>query len=72
MKQVNVEVYWKNIREKSLPNGLKYSTVARFPEDGEGWKSCKWSVVIEFNKPPIEQGNPSIGLAYFLVEDAPN
>jgi len=28
-------------------------------------------VVLEFDTPPTEQGNPSLGKARFLVEDAP-
>jgi hypothetical protein len=54
---------------KELPGVPIYSTVARFP--GEDWSKGAWSVVLEFNTPPNQQGSPSIGWARFLSSDAP-
>jgi hypothetical protein len=55
----------------SLPTGERYVTVARFPEDGERWHEEAWSVVVEASPSPAEQGNPTVGDARFLVDDAP-
>jgi hypothetical protein len=73
-KYVSVKVDWIPVEEggrSSLPAGLKYSTVSRFKEDGDNWQKQAWSVVLEFERSPLEQGNPSYGKARFLVEDAP-
>lgn len=56
---------------KALPAGLRYVTVARFPEDGENWTQQAWSVVATFSIPPSEQGSPSTGDVRFLVDEAP-
>lgn len=50
--------------------GVWYSTSAKFPEQTD-WQVDGWSVVLEFDTPPSEQENPSMGKARFLVEDAP-
>ena len=55
----------------SLPGGERYVTIGRFPEEGPGWPDGAWSVVIDFETPPAEQGNPSVGTASFLMEAAP-
>lgn len=69
-----VKVYWTSPqaggREEPFA-GHRYSTVARFPEDSETWPDEAWSVVVDFQTPPSQQGNPSLGEASFLVEDAP-
>jgi hypothetical protein len=33
-----------------LPTGPTYSSVAKFPEDGDSWPSSAWSVVVTFDK----------------------
>jgi hypothetical protein len=55
----------------ALPAGRRYATISRFPGDGPEWPDGAWTIVIEFEKPPSEQGNPSLGHATFLSPDAP-
>jgi hypothetical protein len=55
----------------SLPEGKRYVTISRFPEEGPSWPDGAWSVVIAFMTPPAQQGNPSVGTASFLMETAP-
>lgn len=71
MKTVPARVMWltQNLRGQ-LPNGNQYSTVSRFEED-RSWPSVAWSIVLEFDVPPVAQGNPSIGRARFLSPEAP-
>jgi len=54
-----------------LPEGLQYSTVAKFAED-VNWPEGAWSVVLEFETSPATQGNPSRGLVHFLMFEAPH
>jgi hypothetical protein len=30
-----------------------------------------WSLICEFERPPVEQGNPSVAQVHFLMNDAP-
>jgi len=69
-KMVNVSVNWISTKLNKLPEGLQYITVAKFKED-INWQNESWSIEINFNEPPIKQGNPSKGIANFLVEAAP-
>lgn len=69
-KVVKVIVTWVNRKLSNLPKGLQYITVAKFKEDN--WKLEAWSVVIEFEEAPTKQGNPSKGMAKFLVDNAPH
>ena len=69
-EKVPVTVTWESCKLNNLPLGKEYITVSRFEED-KNWKLEAWSIVLEFEIPPFEQGNPSIGKAGFLVEDAP-
>jgi hypothetical protein len=55
----------------ALPTGTRYVTIGRFPEDGPKWPDGSWSVVLDFPKPPSEQGVTSFGRASFLVGNAP-
>ena len=71
---VLTKIHWLPPEEggrNSLPAAKRYSTVSRFTEDADSWLSDAWSIVLEFDKPPSEQGNPSIGRASFLAEEAP-
>lgn len=52
-----------------LPKGLQYSTVSKWPEDSPG---SAWSVVLEFDRSPAEQGSPTPARIRFLVDDAPD
>lgn len=74
IKQVSVSVSWlpkeKGGRTK-LPDGHQYLTVAKFNEDGPEWIHNAWSVKILFDTSPSSQGNPSIGTASFIAENAP-
>ena len=73
-KSKQVQVNWVPMGKggrTSLPTGLRYSTVSRFEEDGAKWEKEAWSIVLEFERSPLEQGTPSYGQARFLVEDAP-
>ncbi|MGH9626874.1 MAG: hypothetical protein ACRD7E_00700 [Bryobacteraceae bacterium] len=59
-------------RRTGLPKVKRYATIARFPDDGPEWPDGAWTVVIEFDQSPDEQGNPSIGAAHFLMNSAPD
>ena len=67
---VNVIVEWLDKKALNLPSGIKYITVAKFYDERE-WEKEAWSVVLEFDVSPKQQGNPSKGKAYFLVPNAP-
>jgi hypothetical protein len=54
-----------------LPETNRYVTVSKFAEDGPGWPDGAWSVVVDFPQPPSVQGNPSSGVASFLMDTAP-
>lgn len=71
----NARVMWLSPEEggrNSLPDGLRYVTIGRFPEEGPLWPDGAWSVVLDFSVPPSKQGNPSLGAASFLMESAPS
>lgn len=73
-KAVLVQVHWISREEggrSSLPAGHQYSTVSRFEEDTDTWLQKAWSVVLDFDRPPLEQGNPSVARAKFLSDSAP-
>lgn len=67
-EKVKVNVTWQGNKAEHLPTGLQYITVAKFDE---GWEKDAWSIVLEFEKPPSIQGNPSLGYAKFLMPNAP-
>lgn len=74
MTSQNVEVTWLATEHGGRTTRLaaqRYATIARFPEDGPEWPDGAWTVVIDFDGPPSEQGNPSFGTARFLMEDGP-
>ncbi|WHI47325.1 hypothetical protein QT397_14300 [Microbulbifer sp. MKSA007] len=71
-KQVRVSVNWLGKKAENLPAALRYSTVSKFIEDKDTWLEHAWSMLLEFDKAPVKQGNPSLGTASFLVEDAPH
>jgi len=70
--RVKVNVTWLGKRAGLIPAGTRYSTVAKFAEDENSWTKEAWSILIEFDRSPAEQGNPSEGIARFLVDDAPH
>jgi hypothetical protein len=73
-KSVLAKVHWVPSEDggrTSLPAGKTYSTVSRFQEDTGVWLQEAWSIVLEFDEPPVAQGNPSMARARFLAEKAP-
>lgn len=76
MKTVSARVFWVPPEQggrSGLPAGLQYSTVSKWPGQEDGaWPNSAWSVVLDFDRPPAEQGNPSSARARFLVNDAPD
>jgi hypothetical protein len=73
-KSVLAKVHWvppEKGGRKVLPAGKQYATVSCFQEDAESWLQEAWSIVLEFDEPPVKQGNPSVARARFLVEAAP-
>ncbi len=73
-KSVLAKVHWIPAEEggrATLPTGKQYSTVSRFKKDASTWWQEAWSIVLEFDQPPADQGNPSVATARFLVENAP-
>ena len=67
-KGMAVNVEWKGIKAERLPTGIQYITVAKFDEN---WLKEAWSIVLEFDKSPNLQGNPSKGYARFLMPNGP-
>jgi hypothetical protein len=56
----------------TLPSATRYVNIGHFPHDPVDWPDGSWSVVLEFDAPPAEQGSPSYGTASFLVDEAPH
>jgi hypothetical protein len=50
--------------------GPSYSTVAKFPEDGEHWEQEAWSVIATFSNP--SQAIEHIAEIEFLAESPPH
>ena len=72
--QVRASVEWLTARDggrAALPDVQRYVTIGKFPEDGPEWPDGAWSVVLESDPPPSEQGSPSVGVASFLMANAP-
>lgn len=68
------KVNWLSADEggrSELPSTHRYVTISRFPDDDDGWPDGAWSVVLDFDTSPAEQGNPSYGRASFLMDTAP-
>jgi hypothetical protein len=67
---VKASIHWLSEAEggrKHLPTSLRYSSVARFPQQ-QDWPTNAWSVVTEFSEPP---SHDSLAQVRFLVEDGP-
>lgn len=75
-KSHRVTVNWIPSQEggrKSLPSGKQYITTCRFQQDTDDtWYQEAWSMVLEFDTPPTQQGYSCIGKAHFLANNAPN
>lgn len=74
IKSVLAKVYWvppEKGGRTALPAGKQYATVSCFQEDAESWSQEAWSIVLDFDEPPLKQGNPSMAKARFLVDAAP-
>lgn len=52
------------------PSGSRYSTVARFDQQGDKWREDAWSLVIEWTKSPDASLRHHVHVR-FLVEGAP-
>lgn len=63
-----VKIEWQSDKANHLPTGKQYITVAKFDEN---WMEEAWSIILEFEKSPNMQGNPSVGYAKFLMSNAP-
>lgn len=73
--RVPAKVIWLSASEggrSALPESRRYVTISRFADDGPNWPDGAWSVVIDFENAPSEQGSPSVGEASFLMENAPH
>ena len=55
-----------------VPPGKRFTAVSKFAEDHADWSLGGWTVVMEFDPPPAQQGNPSQGRAHFLRTEAPH
>jgi len=75
MKTVSIKVFWVPSAQggrSDLPKGFQYSTVSKWPDQtDEEWLRSAWSVVLDFDRPPAEQGSPSSARARFLADEAP-
>lgn len=70
-----VRVKWAPKSESGFdvpPAGRRFCGISRFPEDEKQWSNGGWTVVIEFDRPPAEQGPTAEGVAHFLREEAPH
>jgi len=58
---------------KTLPPGLRLIALSLFPEDGPRWQDGLWSVVLLFDRPPLEQADrtPTEANVDFAFETAP-
>jgi hypothetical protein len=75
VKSHDAKVRWLSQDEggrSAIPDGTQYTTIAKFAGDGPGWPDGAWTIVMEFDKTPAEQGNPSVGRARFLMPAAPH
>jgi hypothetical protein len=73
-KSILAKVHWVPPEQggrKVLPAGKQYTTVSCCQEDAESYLQEGWSIVLEFDEPPVKQGNPSMARARFLVDAAP-
>lgn len=65
MKQLPAVIKWQEFKQNKLPTSNKYCTVAKF-EDDTNWQDEAWSIVVDFNTPPSEQGMECKGFVSFL------
>lgn len=77
MEPVPVRITWKTDvtagKDPLPPAGKRFTAVSRFVEDEAEWARIGgWTVVVEFDRAPAEQGNPSTGRVHFLREEAPH
>src|SRR5690349_4103770 len=75
-RQHRVLVRWVPSNEgglKSLPTDRRIVHPAHFSEDGPTWPTREsWSVVLQFDRPPVEDPSASSAVARFLMETAPH
>jgi hypothetical protein len=69
-QKVKTMVRWLPNGRKMPPTPPRYSTLARFYRDGQSDMNEAWSIVLDFDKPPDDQGK-LIADIRFLSPDAP-
>jgi translation elongation factor EF-Tu-like GTPase len=70
---VKAKIYWLSKEEggrNSPPAGKRYSTVARFEEDGANWPNEAWSVLVGLDELP-SVSLETIATIKFLSPEAP-
>ena len=68
------QIQWLSSREggrQQLPPGPRYTTVARFEEQGDKWTEDAWSLVVEYVTPPDEHLS-HIAKVHFLASGGPS
>jgi hypothetical protein len=70
-RQVAVMVHWTARQNVARLTGTRYHGVSRFPQNWDSWRRGAWSIILDFADSPAVQGNPSKGVARFLVDEAP-
>lgn len=70
-RQVRVQVTWNKEKMQHLPTGVSYSTVAKFPEDGDAWLHEAWSIVLSFPAGSAKKKSFE-AIAHFLSPEAPD
>jgi hypothetical protein len=75
MRRMRARVRWIEASKggrMAPPSGHRYVTIGRFPEDGPEWPDGAWSVVVEFDTPPLPSSSESIATVSFLMPSAPH
>ena len=65
-------VRWSSEQEAvGLPHAMTTTDPAWFANETPRADEA-WSLVCEFDQPPVEQGNPSTGMVHYLMAEAPH
>jgi superfamily II DNA or RNA helicase len=73
MNWVRAKIKWRSPEEggrSAPPPGPRYSTVARFVQQGSNWRENAWSLVLQFVEDPDQQGSHTANVKY-LSDDGP-
>jgi hypothetical protein len=71
-KSVKVLVEWSDEKRRSMPVNGRYSTVAKFEEDGPNWPREAWSIVLEFDPTLAVQAGSHEAMVRFLMPSGPS